>query len=62
MKYTSEIAKLIEHGLSGNKDSVRAYAELLLMKMDQNNEDSLHIRIIKEKLGLIEAGERIMPL
>ena len=48
---STEIVKIIEHGIKGKRDSVRSYAELLAQKCDENSK-----RRIKIALGDIKTA------
>jgi hypothetical protein len=65
LTYWSEVIEIIEAGLEGKPDKVKAYASLLLEKLEMNNlpEDQNMIRMIKSRLdGSYKKAKKVVAL
>lgn len=62
MKHLSEVAHILRAALNDNRDSVHAYAELLITKLHEDGEDRqaniLHTVLFP---SLEDVGRRIVP-
>lgn len=50
MEHVSEVAKIVEHALAGNRDAVKSYGQLLVDKLRNDGEEK-QAKIIERRLS-----------